>query len=458
MNNGRLVLRGRVELLSPAIIGCGRDDRTHVDLLLDEQQRPFIPATSFVGVMRQYIEKQVDGGEHTADMKRFWGITAREKTSDKDPERQSSLFCRDLFCCQGRKPDIRVRDGVKIDAKNGMAAPGAKYDYEVIDRGAQFDLYLEIRFSAETKEFSRKMLALMKLLLVQGRFRIGAKTGSGFGRIQCTDITVSEFNFTEKSKRDVLRWFKKEYQETSFDGVEIIPIKEQKTFCVDASFCLKDSLIVRSYSADPLAPDAVHIQSGKKPVLPGTSLKGAIRSRAERILKTLGKSEEILYKLFGRVDTEDDEIPDGSAGEKQKKEAQRGRVVVDEVVLPDYGAELQTRIKIDRFTGGTIKGALFETMPLFSDQDGNKPIKNVTITIRDYEPYEAGLMLLVLKDLWTGDLAVGGEKNIGRGVFEGIQAEITWGTKKVTLKKETDGLSSGDRAALEAFVSALSNL
>ncbi|MCL0081501.1 hypothetical protein M1N64_04660, partial [Peptococcaceae bacterium] len=36
----------------------------------------------------------------------------------------------------------------------------------------------------------------------------------------------------------------------------------------------------------------------------------------------------------------------------------------------------------------------------------------------------AGLLLLILKDLWTADLPIGGEKSIGRGVLEGIKAKI----------------------------------
>jgi len=47
------------------------------------------------------------------------------------------------------------------------------------------------------------------------------------------------------------------------------------------------------------------------------------------------------------------------------------------------------------------------------------------IEIEGCEKHEAGLLLLILKDLWTGDLAVGGEKSIGRGVFQGHKAKIT---------------------------------
>ena len=44
--------------------------------------------------------------------------------------------------------------------------------------------------------------------------------------------------------------------------------------------------------------------------------------------------------------------------------------------------------------------------------------------MRNPEQYEIGLLLLLLKDLWTSDLPVGGESSIGRGRLQGLKAEI----------------------------------
>jgi hypothetical protein len=43
---------------------------------------------------------------------------------------------------------------------------------------------------------------------------------------------------------------------------------------------------------------------------------------------------------------------------------------------------------------------------------------------KDFAP-EVGLMLLLLKDLWTGDLPLGGESSVGRGRLQGVSATIT---------------------------------
>lgn len=472
MTKGRFVLQGIIELLSPAIIGSGREEYTDMDVLLDGEGKLFIPATSFVGVLRHFIGKKAKFDDtnplhdNNDALKRFWGFTSDEKISDEEKEKQSDLCCSELIFLEGN--DVPgVRDGIRIDNRNGIVVKGAKYDYQIVERGVRFKLNLEVNLTDSNREFSRRMVATIRSVLEQGLVRIGAKTNNGLGKMTLTNAHLCEFNFSKK--QHVFRWLKRDFStpnpfpETPFEVTHDI-------FSINAVFCLKTSFISRSYQADPKLPDAVSIKSGDRYIMPGASLKGAVRSRAERILNTLEKAPDILHNLFGHVDegkelTEETkevtaitpQVRSSPTVGKGKRVKIKGKVSIEESLLPEYKPELQTRIKIDRFTGGTIESALFETMPLFSDGSEAKPFQ-VKITIRDYKDYEAGLLLLVLKDLWTGDLAVGGEKNIGRGVFEGIQAEIAWGSKKVTLKKGLDGLSGEDRAALETFVSALSSL
>ncbi|MBF8278412.1 MAG: superfamily protein [Candidatus Brocadiaceae bacterium] len=497
MAKGKLVLEGLIELRSPALIGCGSKERSDVDIIRDGGNNPFIPATSFVGALRHVIT--IEGRENELKLKQFWGFTAdgknaqeagrptglshadnavsvaeREKISNTREERQSSLRCRDLTYKKGLVPNITIRDGIAIEAKTGIVESGKKYEYEVIEPGAQFNLHLEVSFGNDTtRDFSRSMIVTIREKLEQEAVRIGAKTNSGLGKIRLVDAKISELNFGDR--RDLVHWLRKDFSNTTpLSGVKPFSLRE-KLFTIDATFGLKNSLIIRSYPSDPKMADAVHIQSGGIPVLPGASLKGAIRSRAERIIKTLfgagmdktdvnktDKVKAFLNALFGYVDCENQtkEADKGkvSGGRKKSKEALKGRVRIDEVTLPAFAAELQTRIKIDRFTGGTIESALLETMPLFSDGDADKQIRNVKITIRDYQDAEAGLMLLVLKDLWTGDLAIGGEKGVGRGVLEGVRADVCWDNSNpssATLVKDAMGFHISNKEPLEAFVEEL---
>lgn len=411
MIQGKYILKGKIQLLSPLLIGKGVEDHSDNDIILDSSGQPFIPATSFIGVLRHHIRPQ--NNKYEKELNNFWGYT--EYTKDEGVG--SIVKCSDLICIS-ESPFIKVRDGIRMDTKKGIVDDQGKFDYEVVDRNTLFNLKMEIDYyNAQEKEFIKKMLATICNELENDKVSIGAKTNSGLGKIRLIDKEIFEFDFYN-NKTGVLQWLKQEYKNPLTKlAEEPITLKGQE-FSINAHFDLKNSLIIRSYSDESHLSDATHIRSGGDYVIPGSSLKGAIRSRAERILNTLNpqKTEGVLNKLFGN------------------KEHQKGKVKINEIILPTFISEIQRRIKIDHFTGGTISGALFDSMPIFTNFKDK--IKHVKIVIRNYEKYEAGLMLLILKDLWTGDLPIGGEKNVGRGVLSGEWALIEWGGNKVELNNE----------------------
>ena len=93
---------------------------------------------------------------------------------------------------------------------------------------------------------------------------------------------------------------------------------------------------------------------------------------------------------------------------------------------------MQNRVSIDRFTGGALDGALFTQQPIFHSADGGIRIR---LQLRQPQNHEIGLLLLLLKDLWTGDLTLGGERSVGRGRLSGIQADIRFGQQRWTIQQ-----------------------
>jgi CRISPR/Cas system CSM-associated protein Csm3 (group 7 of RAMP superfamily) len=441
---GKIVLKGMIECLSPLHIGSGIGQCSDLDVLLDDKGQPFIPASALIGILREATER-LHPQLTEEQCNEFWGYTKG------DDGRQSAIQCSDLPC-EALPFQPVIRDGVRIDHITGIAQDQGKYDYELVERGTTFRLNMEFSYQEANKRFVRQMAATIYDLLAKQHIRLGAKTNSGLGEIKLVAETanVYEFDFTQKTA--VWNWLTRTFADEQEIGVEQLgtPLSlNQNTFTITAAFRLKNSLIVRSYSTKPEDPDATHIKSGDDWVLPGTSIKGAIRARAERILNTLGKpTENIINDLFGFVDETTD---------RKKK----GRLRMEETLLPNFAAEQQTRIKIDRFTGGTIESALFDTMPLFSEGQASDKCVRITMHIRDYQDdkhqHEAGLLLLILKDLWTGDLAVGGEKNIGRGVFEGIQAIVEWNGETIRIEEDFSKLSSEQKKTLQGYVDALNN-
>jgi CRISPR/Cas system CSM-associated protein Csm3 (group 7 of RAMP superfamily) len=425
----KVVLKGTIKLLSPVMIGSGKDENSDMDILRGSDGVPYIPATSFVGVIRHAIKLK---DSYKDNLEKFWGFSNDKRNNLM----QSSVIVSDLLSKDNT--NVTVRDGVRINNKKGVAEEGAKFDYEIIERDSAFELYMEITLNEKNDDFKKQMLATIIELLKNGKIRIGAKTNSGFGKIKLDEYNIYEFNFSVKE--DVLRWFKQDFSKQSNFNVEAFKL-DKKAFTIDAYFTIKNSLIVRSYNYEPDIPDVEHIKSDGRPVLPGTSIKGAIRSRAEKIINTLGKPESLIEKLFGDVD-------------EVKKEACKGRILVEESLINSYPEEVQTRIKIDRFTGGVMEGALLETKPQFRGKD--EKIFNIKITINDYEDHQAGLMLLVLKDLWTGDLPIGGEKAIGRGVLQGKRVSISWDGNTITFD-DVFKLKEEQKNQLQGFVSTMVN-
>jgi CRISPR/Cas system CSM-associated protein Csm3 (group 7 of RAMP superfamily) len=230
-------------------------------------------------------------------------------------------------------------------------------------------------------------------------------------------------------------------------GVKLEQRDQRDRFWIDAVFQLASPLLIRAeeYSTE-CAPDVVQLKSYRagelKPVLSGTSLAGVMRHRAERILRTLEKSTDRLSTLFGN---------------EESQTAQSSRLVIHESLIEGKTAELvQSRVAIDRFTGGSFDGALFHEQALFGTDETSI---RVQIELRCPKSSEIGLLLLLLKDLWTGDLTVGGSRSIGRGKLQGHTATLalhsaTELTKTWAIQQDKGRLTVQDAAGLEAFVTA----
>ena len=114
---------------------------------------------------------------------------------------------------------------------------------------------------------------------------------------------------------------------------------------------------------------------------------------------------------------------------------------------------LQSRNRIDRFTGGTMDSALFTEEPVWQKEAG-KPVLHIHYEIVRPSKEEAGLALFLLKDLWTGHLVVGGEKSIGRGLLSGVSAVISYEGKRYCIEGKGK-VTEGNAEELEACAKAL---
>ncbi len=159
--------------------------------------------------------------------------------------------------------------------------------------------------------------------------------------------------------------------------------------------------------------------------LPGPSLRGALRSQAERILRTLTSGD--LRAACASTDS-------GHCCRAISSAEETGRLCLAcrlfgapgwgaPVEIGDFRGTAQGEVKqelvaIDRFTGGVSGSAKFDALTAY------QPVLDGTIAVDLFrtQPWGLGLLALTLRDLMEGDIVLGFGGNKGYGA---CRASIT---------------------------------
>ncbi len=472
----RWLVIGALELQSPAHLGNGDADAlTDMPLLLDEVSgKPLLTGSSLAGALRNYLrERQANYGQALPKPGEAEAIQ-RERNylsslllggyRGDDEGAQSPLI---VFDAVGESAGVELRDGVKIDPETRTAEDEKKFDLQLLAAGSTFPLRFEL---AVNKNGAELLSALATALhgLEKGEITLGARKRRGFGQVTVKNWQVWKYDLA--TKEGLLAWLASNVPEpgpagrqsgkdlAAHLGAGLNAEDRREKARLTATFSLDGTLMIRSgFGEADGGPDMVHLHSprpGKKervPVIPGTSWAGVLRGRALKIARTILRSEK-----------RDDELDvarrfvDGMFGPSEikrgDKDTRASRLSVDESVIEDSTSLVVTRVKIDRFTGGAFESALFSEQPAVG-----KPETRVTLdlTLRNPSRAELGLLLLLLKDLWTGDLPIGGESGVGRGRLKGISATLNAPQGQWTLTAKDGKLEiAPDAAKLEEFVAA----
>lgn len=477
----RIIVQGTLILDTPTCLGSGdADSPTDLVLLKDSiSDHALLTGSSIAGALRNYL-REYEHGYGTGEQECDRATVLFGGTRCADDGEQSPLIVNDAI--SSKIPTVELRDGVEIEGTTGTAKKGQKYDLELLAAGTEFLLCFEllIEQKQDPKEQQNyedrlvKSLALALRGLELGEIGMGMKKRRGFGRCKVKAWQGWQFDLTQDDKR--LEWLLLHHWCTELSperetyssiatalGVSLDEEEDRRDrFLIHATFKLVGSLLIRSgQDSTGRAPDVVHLKShrpGKsdaESVLSGTSLAGVLRHRAERIVNTLHEAnqhitQEIVNDIFGFVkDKKTSKQPEDNET-KKKSDAKASRLVVHEKVIKDATELVQNRIAIDRFTGGAYHGALFDEQPIFG---GDETLVTIELELRKPEEYEIGLLLLLLKDLWTSDLPVGGESSIGRGRLQGKDATLTqykWDEEKKLQQKETWTIAqAGENQPLE---------
>jgi CRISPR/Cas system CSM-associated protein Csm3 (group 7 of RAMP superfamily) len=414
------VVTAELELTSPAHFGGELGGVGPADLVVQRDPRsgaPLLTGASLAGALRSHLADVLVGyfGDEDGRCAELFGGFRGDDEGDRSP-----LIVFDSIASTEVRTEIR--DGVRIDPGTGTAEDHAKFDVEVVPAGVRFPLRVELLVEEKADEADLvELLATALNGLARGDIRLGRRKSRGFGMCQARNWRAVRYDL--RAQHGWRAWLASDHERPidasvpacdevveAFRRAEggISPRRlEDKRRCVriDAQFEVDGPLLVGSPGVSEDGPDVAHLTSAGRPVLPGSGLVGALRNRARRIaLLVVGNAslaEPIVVNLFGSASGEDDGLSRAS------------RIRVTESVIEEGCAERPTRVRLDRFTGGVASGALFDE----ERWRGGKV--RVTIDILEPDRDEIGLVLLLVKDLLSGDLPLGGNAAVGYGRLVG---------------------------------------
>ncbi|PID64649.1 MAG: TIGR03986 family CRISPR-associated RAMP protein [Gammaproteobacteria bacterium] len=405
---------------------------------------PIIPGSTIKGRLRHYFSKhfsdkallnKVFGEESDAtDDDQGRGGLAEFHDAKWNPEKNRNLQGRYPYWNNTRKTYIEV--STAINRHTGAAKDKSLHHTECVPPGTVFEI--KITGSMDDRCAALVVAALEAIQTTGSRIFLGAEDANGNGRIGLTGkITVKQMD-----QAHIIQWLQKDSTTcvASFSNVKAENETQVKqmvqrhiapklnsvvsaagpsydiTLHFDGPFVVNDSDKCKAEDTPDIYP--LEEKNGV-PAFPVRSFRGAIRSQAERIIRTIGgqccdgsinntcknpKNLCIACEMFG------------STGWKTSIEMDPF-LCVDRELKPFI---IQEFVAIDRFHGGGKDEAKFNAAhyqaPVFKGK------VRVSQRVGNDISWRKGLLALIFRDLKEGDIYFGFGTNKGYGAVK--KAEI----------------------------------
>lgn len=445
--------------------------------------------------------KRLWGGE----MRREVGTSKRKhgtEINDPLPLRASALAFHHAVVWERNDGKLPHRMSTAIDPATGSVKDGALFAYEYLPVGTSFDIRISAEATDEEPEGSKggvkpagpdlvvRALQTILTLIKHDMISLGGKTGSGWGRIELREEKITYERVSIPTKKD-----EKEKKDTSTDPLSALlglsenppltlkpksnPVRRSASTSIEIEWNAPSGLFVgmhrpkgirsdekETIAAAPLRnwrknigpkeDDAFLTTHGEASypiqaegdtaalVLPGTSIRGVLRSRCARIesnVQSAPNSEEppLSHYLFGTTEY-------------------RGAVRVNDCEgdLSESGDNSPLKLMrnaIDRVTGSAAHGALYAELlyphakwqPIRIEIDHNQLCRNIlqdsaVAALPEKQPdgsscrseavkqrLRAAFLLLTLSvvDLCEGVLPLGGGSGGGLGSIDVSRVSFT---------------------------------
>lgn len=476
--------------------GSGGDEVTDDLVRRDAQGRVFIPGSAVAGPLRAIATRLAPRvgsktcaalvGDHrqcSCWVCDLFGEVNPQEGNEKGGF-ASSLWVEDAYDSAHALGPTSIRDGVGIDRPSGAAARqgSVKFDLEVLPTGATFDVRMTLRThrDPEVQKRNEKLLAVALSEWQGHRGTLGGRVARGLGGFDVDQITWHERNLdTSKRLMDFLH-----REDNDFLAAAVVSADTQTTRLeavrTDNAFKVVSSpsgdrrkdlaayAVARAWAEANITlqfqgPMMINDQARSRRggfdhtpwkdglflqdpwVLPGSSVRGVLRSQAERIARTL--ATHAAWQAPSHEQYFLERCPAGDPNNSRRAEAPLANsdclltangVSGEQVVCPvqlDLADQLFGSVRmgsrlivedgrlanrpelkamdflaIDRFTGGGRDSAKFDALVLW------KPAFQVRLRLDNPAAWELGWLLLTLRDLHDGltTLGFGAAKGFGR--------------------------------------------
>lgn len=491
MTSARYLISGTLTTASPLHLGSGgvtrREGLVHPEtkdpvdvnaVMVDHRPRPYLPGTSLKGVLRRWCEGvgtndlvgELFGTEELGGAAEVWDAPALAFDPSVPPPSPEIPGQHPLrWWSEERWTEVAPR--VALDRTTGTASHRRLFHDEYVPAGVSFDVGTAAR---TTKEGAALLLASLQAFHEDsGGLALGADTGNGWGRLRWELKEVRRLD-----SEGARRWLDAGCPSAGWAALEPVGPEEleglQKAASLlgspigfprvsvslqlsfDGLFLVNDPS--RTGEGEELPSHAARLAPDGSPLLPATSFRGALRTQAERILRTVAGEQAACGPGAPRplcdpprsIDETENLCPAcrlfGAAG-------WRSPVSVSDFTVGPVGTRAgaprtQELIAIDRFTGGGAPGLKFNA------QGFDSPVLQGTVAV-DLEAlargrgglWALGLLALTLRDLVEGDVSFGfgAGKGFGRAKAAVVDHERpTWEAIPAPLREAMELLGLGE--------------
>ena len=421
-----------LEATSPLAVGSGEKNIvTDAPVVRDCNGLPYIPATSLAGIIRHSMDP------NTAQ--EIFGYQERDRGEGSKVIISDALLVgtggKALDGLQELEADeflghfrvLPIRQHVRITEK-GTAAKYGKFDEQVVYTGTRFVFEIEFFSEDGNEEVMQNMLGV----ITAPTFRIGSGTRCGFGAMKVVCIQYRAYDLRKEDDLDAYLCKTSSLSDDFAQAQEIHPeatllggwtkytlnLVPMDFFLFSSGFGDEEADMTPVRECKIMWRDGRPLFENACTLIPATSVKGAIAHRVAYWWNKLGghfvengdavapERNIATVSLFGTVLDEESITP------------ANGNVIFSDVLLEKNDTKVIPHVKLDKFTGGVMDGALFQEKSVFSKGQTLREVIYVrTDTFKDPMVKEA--FEKTVSDLCMGLLPLGGGTNRGNGIFTG---------------------------------------